>query len=165
MASDNDSEILDAPSNLTTPFSIAAKSNISSVPARHIRNIATRRPILVPQLPMTRSPDVSTFEASSNQSSFSTMPTGIEERTKDAEFINDEEESLENSAAGHSVINSPSQIPGPETGLSQSSATPRQRDHILKPLESSSAARKRLPLVLHIFRHQNDQDDSELVHC
>ncbi|MCJ1269200.1 hypothetical protein MMC22_009089 [Lobaria immixta] len=165
MASNNDSEILDAPSNLTTPFSIAAKSNISSVPARHIRNTATRRPILVPQLPMTRSPDVSTFEASSNQSSFSTMPTGIEERTKDAEFINDEEESLENSAAGNSLVNSPSQIPGPETGLSQSSATPRQRDHILKPLESISAARNRLLLVLHIFRHQNDQDDSELVHC
>lgn len=124
MASDNDSEISDAPSSLTTPFSIAARSNVSSVLARHTRNIATRRPIRAPQLPPARFSHVSTiFEASSSQSSFGTIPTGIEKGTKDAEFVNDEEESSEDSGAGSSAIDFPSQIPDPETGFSQSSAT------------------------------------------
>ncbi|KAL9609359.1 MAG: hypothetical protein Q9167_005867 [Letrouitia subvulpina] len=95
MPSDHESDLLETPSSLTTPFSIAARSTGSSVPAKHTRNFSTRRPVR-PTLPKSQARSSLTQDSSQTPStigrSLSTIPTAAESTRIVAEDENDDNE-------------------------------------------------------------------------
>lgn len=114
MPSDIESELSEVRAQLNNPFSIAARSTSSSVPAKHTRNFATRRPIL----PTPRSSQAkSSYPPASHQlpitsESLATIPTSIRYTDNVADDEEDKDEDRDES-----------EIQGPESTFSRSSSS------------------------------------------
>ena len=116
--SDNDSELSDAPTTLTTPFTIAAGSVASSKPAQHTRGVKDRRPI-VPKNPPK--PSQKQTPALDNDAPLAEIPVRIlEKETEEASSSDDLR--LEDSA-----FKVPLQTPGPGSSVSQASSSSLKR--------------------------------------
>ncbi len=118
-ASDNDSGVSEAPATTTTPFTIAARSTTSSKPARHTRNIQTRRPVAPAKVPKRRRQRPSTPRPSDDHSSLLAIPVGTteipDEETEEKALYEDSSEDSE------APENSALQTPHPESSVSQGS--------------------------------------------
>lgn len=80
--SDQESELSTAPTIQTNPFSIAARSTASSAPAKHTRNIASRRPILEAKQLSQKHSTTSQQRLSIDYTALATIPTAIEDELK-----------------------------------------------------------------------------------
>ena len=128
--SDCDSELPEASTAVTTPFSIAtgsARSTVSSRVAKHTRNAATRRGPLPPknsqkkrasQPPVLRAPD--------DHSQLTNIPVNVSE-ARNNEEVEDQEEEREESFEAETDTESISQTPGPGSSVSQAFKRPRAK--------------------------------------
>ena len=114
--SDVESELSEAPTTLTTPFTIAAKSTDSSKPpAKATRNLLTRRPVVPPNQPKQtkKRPKPPTPRPSDNHASLADIPIDVPERS-------DEEEETSEDSNNNSDLDI-SHTPGPGSSVSQTS--------------------------------------------
>lgn len=113
-SSDHDSGVSEAPATTTTPFTIAARSTTSSKPAKHTRNIKTRRPVNPAKVSRKRSQRPTTPRASDDHSPLVAIPVGTIEIPEEEETSS--EDSFKDSEAPEI---SALQTPGPESSVSQ----------------------------------------------
>ena len=115
-SSDAESELSKAPTNPTNPFSIAARSAVSSIPADRTRHKGTRRGIMSPKrLKKRSSTQAATSQASNNHTALATVPIDASE-TSDQDDQEGEED-------GEEEFSQNSQTPGPESSVSQASTS------------------------------------------
>ena len=114
--SDVESELSEAPTTLTTPFTIAAKSTDSSKPpAKATRNILSRRPVVPPNQPkqIKKRPKPPTPRPSDDHAPLADIPIDIPERP------DQEEKTSEDSSDDFDP--EISETPGPGLSVSQAS--------------------------------------------
>ena len=128
MAPSNDnSELSEAPTIITTPFSIAARSTTSSKLAKHARNAALRRSVVSSKSSIASqnrpASQIPTLRTSDHHAQLVTTPLSATGRSDTAGATGEVGESSEDSAQDVSSL----QTPGMGSSVSQASGTPLRR--------------------------------------
>ena len=140
-ATNDESDLSDAPSTSINPFSIAAASVASTKVAKHTRNIHTRRPVIssAQASQKRRTLKTATPQPSDDHRALADVPIEVPERSQELEVAF---EPSEDSASQHR----------PETPSNQSQAS-----------ESSSAFKRPRPKSSHI--HQHSRMEGGVIIC